>query len=66
MLPGQHPLILLPGISYAELRALLDYMYYGEVRGSKYHLAIKLIKQFSPGQYKQGRPSKPDPFFKGT
>ena len=32
VLPGQHPLILLPGISYAELRALLDYMYYGEVR----------------------------------
>ena len=31
MLPGQHPLILLPGVSYAELRALLDYMYYGEV-----------------------------------
>lgn len=29
---GQHPLILLPGISYVELRALLDYMYYGEVR----------------------------------
>jgi len=32
---GQHPLIVLNGISFSELRALLDYMYYGEVSISK-------------------------------
>ena len=28
---GQHPLIILEGVNFKELKALLDYMYYGEV-----------------------------------
>ena len=28
---GQHPLIILEGINFKELKTLLDYMYYGEV-----------------------------------
>jgi len=40
---GQHPLIILEGVNFAELKALLDYMYYGEVSVSKSDLP-SLIK----------------------
>ena len=59
---GQHPLIILEGINFKELKSLLEYMYYGEISIRYFWSSYSLLCVHLPF-FQQIRPARPDEIF---
>lgn len=50
--PSRHPIVILKDVTFADLRTMVDFMYYGEVNVTEEQLPQVRVIQFFPAYHR--------------